>query len=126
MSKMLKTVLISGLLLSALGTAQAAEGDATRGQMIFQSSCGTCHSTTANKIGPVLGGVFGRKAGTAAGYTNYSNAVKNSAVVWKEDTLEQWLSGPQKFLTGAKMMFNVPDPQKRADIIAYLKTLAAK
>jgi len=61
-----------------------------------------------------------RKAGSAAGF-NYSPAVKNSAVVWEEKTLDAWLTNPQALIPGQKMNFRIATAEDRADIIAYLR-----
>jgi cytochrome c len=45
--------------------------------------------------GPNLGGLFGRQSGTAAGFA-YSKANKEKAVVWKEETLYDYLLNPKK------------------------------
>jgi cytochrome c len=63
--------------------------------------------------------VFGRKAGSAPGYA-YSQALKDSTVVWNAQTIDKWLSGPDAFIPGQKMWFSIPDAVDRADIIAYL------
>ncbi len=98
-------------------------GDATKGATDF-ITCKTCHDPVVNKIGPHLGGVVGRKAGTIADY-NYSPANKNSGITWTPEKLFQYLEAPQRVVPGTKMTFaGFPDPQKRADVIAYLKTLS--
>jgi len=108
--------------LPAFAYGDAARGDAMRGQQIYESRCIACHSPDANRVGPMHRGVFGRKAGSVANY-NYSKAGKSSDVVWNEQTLDQWLTNPQAFIPGQKMNFKVANPQDRADVIAYLKTL---
>ena len=67
----------------------AAEGDAGRGQRLFQS-CAACHSLESNKnmTGPALSGVWERKAGTLQSFSRYSDALKSSGVVWNEQTLD--------------------------------------
>lgn len=112
------------LLAFNTGAFATPAGDATKGKTAFTQTCGACHAPDANRVGPMLGGVVGRKAGTAAGF-NYSDAVKNSGITWNEDKLDQWLSGPGKLIPGTRMVMTVADAQKRADIIAYLKTTAA-
>ncbi len=75
--------------------------------------------------GPNLHGVFGRKAGTFAGYA-YSDAVKNSGFVWDAPLLDKWLSQPAKTLPGTKMTFvGLPNAQDRIDLIAYLKVASS-
>ncbi|MFC3580973.1 c-type cytochrome [Sphingomonas hylomeconis] len=100
----------------------AYTGDAAKGKTAFVA-CQTCHAVEAgvNKIGPSLHAVVGRKAGTIAGF-NYSAANKNSGITWTPEKLFQYLEGPQRIVPGTKMIFpGFPDPQKRADVIAYLQ-----
>jgi cytochrome c len=68
--------------------------------------------------------VVGRKAGTAADY-DYSPAVKTSTIVWNVDTLDRWLTDPEKTIPGQKMGYSVPLEQDRSDIIAYLAEVSA-
>jgi len=110
-------------LLSAPLAQAAVIGDAVRGKAGF-AVCAVCHAVVANKngVGPSLFGVVGRKAGTAPGYT-YSAAMKTAAV-WTPQQLDAYLTNPKATVPGNKMPFNgVTDAQKRADIIAYLKTV---
>ena len=98
-------------------------GDAAKGKVAFLT-CQTCHSIDAgvNKIGPSLHGVVGRSAGTIAGFS-YSAANKNSGITWTPDKLFQYLEKPQRVVPGTKMTFpGFDEPQKRADVIAYLQT----
>ncbi|MFS0737768.1 cytochrome c family protein [Sphingomonas sp. 1P06PA] len=100
-------------------------GDAASGEKVFVQ-CKTCHSPEAgqNRIGPSLHAIVGRAAGTVANYT-YSPANKNSGITWSEAKLFQYLENPQRVVPGTKMTFaGVKDDQKRADVIAYLKTLS--
>ena len=98
-------------------------GDAVKGKIDFLT-CTTCHAIDAgvNKIGPSLHAVVGRKAGIIPGFT-YTAANKNSGITWTEEKLFQYLEKPQRVVPGTKMTFaGWSDPQKRADVIAYLKT----
>ena len=109
------------LVLPALGSAQAQ--DASAGEKTFLQ-CRACHQVgdaAKNAIGPVLNGLFGRKAGMVEGYT-YSPANKNSGLTWDEAMLDRWLTNTEKTIPGNKMGFSVPDPVDRADIIEYLRT----
>jgi len=66
-------------------------------------------------------GVFGRKAGTEPGYA-YSEAMKNSAHIWDEATLDKYLTDPRTFVPGTKMTFAGLKAEKdRIDLIAFLK-----
>jgi len=106
-----------------LSTAKAA--DSARGAVLYESKCGGCHALDENRYGPAHRGVFGRKAGSAAGYA-YSSAVASSGVVWSAETLERWLSDPEKLIPGQKMNVSVPSQQDRLDLIAYLQAQSRK
>jgi cytochrome c len=85
--------------------------------------CKICHSLDKggpNRVGPSLYGVFGRKAGTVAGFA-YSDAVKNSAIVWDDDTLAKFLRDPQGSLPGNRMSF--PGIKDEAMLQALLQSL---
>ncbi|MEG3148144.1 cytochrome c family protein [Sphingomonas sp. RT2P30] len=95
-------------------------GDATKGGIVFLQ-CKTCHEFDKNKIGPMLKGIVGRKAGTVAGFS-YSDANKNSGITWSAEKLFQYLEKPMRVVPGTKMTYaGLSDAQKRADVIAYLK-----
>jgi cytochrome c len=100
-----------------------ASGDAAHGAKVYQD-CMICHSLDKNEIGPKHRDVFGRKAGSVAGY-DYSAALKASNIVWDETTLDKWLADPQAFVPGTKMAFSVDEVQDRADVIAFLKEKTA-
>lgn len=97
-------------------------GDAAKGETAF-ITCKTCHAVEAgvNKIGPSLAGIVGRKAGTMAGFS-YTPANRDSGITWTPEKLFQYLENPQRVVPGTKMAFaGLSDPQKRADVIAYLQ-----
>ena len=116
------------LLACAVLSAQAFSvqaADAVRGQQLYESRCGACHSIDENRAGPAHKGVYGRKAGLAKGF-DYSPAVRSSKIVWNEKTLDQWLANPEKLIPGQKMGFSVPEAKDRADLIAFLRTYNAR
>lgn len=104
-------------------------GSAEHGQQLFQATCNICHSpslgpgnTLVIRQGPTLLGVVGRKAGTSPHF-NYTQALKDSGMVWDAKTLDHFLTDPSKAVPGTTMPIPLPDAQFRADIIAYLATL---
>ncbi|OSZ72862.1 cytochrome c family protein [Sphingomonas sp. IBVSS1] len=100
-------------------------GDVARGEKIF-AQCKACHVAEpgVNRVGPSLHAVVGRKSGSVAGF-NYSQANRNSGVIWNEEVLFTYLEAPQKFMPGTRMAFaGLKQPQDRADVIAFLKTKA--
>jgi cytochrome c len=117
-------------LAAALAWAAAAlgarlVGNAEHGQAIYESRCTACHSLDHSRIGPAHRGVFGRHVASVAGF-DYSPALRKSDVVWNAKTLDRWLTNPEAFIPGQKMGFSVPDPQDRADVIAFLASPAAR
>jgi cytochrome c len=115
--------LITGIALaSALATTAAAQ-DVTAGEKTF-NVCRACHEIgdgAKNEVGPVLNGVVGRKSGSYPGY-NYSDANRNSGLIWDEATLQEYLKNPRAKVPGTKMLF--PGLKRDDDIvnvIAFLK-----
>jgi len=109
------------LAAAAVYTAVASDrpaGDPVHGKTLYQVCMG-CHSLDEDDVGPRHRGVVGRTAGSVPGYA-YSPALKNSHLVWDADNLDRWLTNPQGLVPGVKMFFAMPNPQDRADVIAYL------
>jgi cytochrome c len=100
--------------------ALVGAGDAVRGKAIFEKRCTGCHAIAADREGPHLSGVFGRKAGSVAGFT-YSAGLKKLGVTWNDATLERWLSDPDLMVPDNNMSFSVPKAEERRDLIAFLK-----
>jgi cytochrome c len=90
--------------------------------------CQACHNFQEGqgpKIGPDLYGVVGRPIASAPGF-NYSAALKSKGGNWTFDTLNTWLTKPSAFAPGTAMTFaGLSNEKQRADVIAYLDTLAA-
>jgi cytochrome c len=110
-------------VLAAAATPALADGDAAKGEKVFKK-CATCHTTGAgeeHKVGPNMYGLFGRVSGTAEGF-NYSDAMKNAAITWDEETLEKYLADPKGFMPANKMAFpGLKKEEQIEDVIAYLK-----
>ncbi len=96
--------------------------DAAAGEKVF-AACRTCHvfDDGVNRVGPSLHKVVGRKSGSVAGFS-YSDANKNSGIVWTPQVLFEYLKDPKAYIPGTKMAFpGVKDDQKRANLVAYLE-----
>lgn len=108
-------------LWAAVPAASAASaGDVVRGESVY-SRCLACHALAYDRTGPRHCGLFGRQAGTVPGFA-YSDAMRHSKIVWDEKTLDLFLQNPLKAVPGTSMGYaGIPDPQERADLIAYLK-----
>jgi cytochrome c len=97
-------------------------GDPASGKAVF-AQCMTCHSKEpgVNIVGPSLHGIIGRHSGIVPDFS-YSDANKGSGKVWSEQELYVYLENPQKEIPGTYMTYTgVKDPQKRADVIAFLQ-----
>ncbi len=118
---MRKAVLFS---LAALGasTAMAAAQDLPAGEQSFRK-CAPCHAVgegAKNKVGPLLNGLEGRKSGTIEGYT-YTEANKNSGIVWSAQTFAEYIKDPRAKIPGTKMVFaGIKNDKEIADLWAYL------
>lgn len=115
--------ILPGLTLLAFAVPAQAQ-DAAAGKAAFVT-CSICHAVEPGKakLGPSLFGVVGRKVGADAKFA-YSPALKAKGGVWTPAALDAFLVAPKTAIPGNKMAYpGMPDAKKRADLIAYLKTL---
>ncbi len=113
---------------SAFAHAGMPPGDPAKGAALFTSNCAACHSAVnggGDEQGPNLYDVYGRKAGSEKGFA-YSAGFAKADFVWDDAHLDKWLTKPTSVISTTYMMYAQPDPQIRADIIAYLKSLDTK
>jgi cytochrome c len=128
------------LAADATGTAPAAPAgfsfDAVKpllaaaslenGQAIFKK-CSACHAPEkggANKVGPALWGIVGRKIGGQDGF-QYSQALSGKGGEWTYENLALFAHNPKAFATGTKMVFaGISDNQQIADLLTYLRSLS--
>ena len=113
--------LATAVALAAGATVPAfAAPDALRGEQIYVR-CMACHALASDRVGPRHCGLFGRRAGSIPGYP-YSDAMKNSRIVWNDKTLDRFLASPTTVVPGTAMTYDgIADAGERADLIAYLK-----
>lgn len=119
------SIRITTLAAFAIGLTACGEpiddAAAARGKVAAET-CLTCHSfDTQHKVGPHLRNVMGRTAGTTPGY-EYSEAMRNSKIVWTEETLEQYLKSPLQMVPGTKMALAPLTDQQTNDIVEFIKT----
>jgi len=123
---MTRTLIVAAALIAA-STAAGLAQDVEKGTNSFKK-CLPCHSIgpgAKNKIGPELNGLDGRKAGTVPGF-NYSDANKNSGIVWDEATFREYIKDPRAKIPGTKMTFpGIKNDQEINDLWAYLKQFDA-
>ncbi len=93
------------------------------GETLFVQQCSTCHTIDSknHSIGPSLMGMFSNKDRSNNGFS-YSANFTNKNIVWSDSNLDEWIESPTTFVPGTDMKVpGIPDPQKRADLILYLK-----
>ncbi len=99
--------------------------DVELGERQFARKCSICHTLTpddANRAGPTLYNLFGRRAGTIPGYV-YSKALTGSTIVWTAKTIgELFAQGPEHYTPGTKMpLQRIKSEKIRNALIAYLE-----
>src|SRR6516164_2726497 len=121
----MKRLLIVALSIAVSSGAALAQ-DLEAGETSFRK-CAPCHSVgedAANKVGPVLNGLDGRKAGAVEGFS-YSDANKNSGITWSEETFNEYIRDPRAKVPGTKMVFaGIKNNKEVTDLWGYLKQFA--
>ncbi len=114
--------IVLGIMIAYLAAPHALGQD---GQMAFNNSCRTCHTTKEgdNRQGPHLAGIVGRKAGSLPDF-NYSSSMKQSGITWDEATLDRFIAEPDAVVHGNMMKpyAGITDAAQRTSIIEFLKS----
>ncbi len=122
----IKVAFLAGAAVALLSTTAANAQSADAGKALFNSrTCVACHtnSGTANRVGPPLFGVVGRKAGSVAGFA-YSDGMKAAGFEWTPEQLDKFISDPKSVIAGTKMTYvGLKNDKERADLIEFLKSL---
>ena len=120
-------ILAITIISLAVSSSATFAQDVSAGETSFKK-CAPCHDAgpdARNKIGPELNGLDGRKAGTAANYS-YSDANKNSGIIWNEATFREYIKDPRAKIQDTKMFFpGIKDEKEAGDLWAYLKQFKA-
>lgn len=113
--------LVMALAACDEGGGVESEGTFAQGREVFRR-CTACHvtATEENKVGPHLVGLFGRQAGSVEGF-RYSQAMRESGVIWTEDTLRSFLRDPRRDMPGNRMAFpGIRQDDDLTTLISYL------
>ena len=123
----MKVCALAGVIMFAAANGVSAQ-DLAAGETSFKK-CLPCHRVgpdAKNLVGPLLNGLEGRKSGTIEGY-NYTEANKNSGIVWDEKTFAEYITDPRAKIPGTKMVFaGIKSENERNALWAYLKQFDAK
>jgi cytochrome c len=103
-----------------------ASASAEKGQAAAKV-CQTCHTFAKgdkNGVGPNLYAIVGDHKGEGRGF-NFSAAMKAKGGTWSYDDLNAFIANPKAFVPGTAMGFaGISKDSQRADVIAYLRSLA--
>lgn len=106
-----------GNIMALFASTSAADG-----AKVFKK-CAACHSVNkggANKIGPALWGVIGRKAGSISDY-KYSKAMAAHGKNWSFEEMNGFLIKPKDWIKGTKMSFaGLKNSTDIAAVILYM------
>jgi cytochrome c len=114
---------VDPILLETAGDPLAAyAGD--HGADVFRA-CVACHTLgaeQANRAGPTLAGIFGRRIATLPGY-NFSEALRRLDIVWTPETVSRLFEiGPSAYTPGTKMPEQrIGSEQDRAALVKFLE-----
>ena len=120
-----KILMVSAILAMTTAVPVMA-GDIDAGEKVFKK-CKACHvvDSEKNKTGPHLVNIMGRTAGSLESFKKYSKAMKESGIVWSEETLNGYLEKPKAYIKGTKMAFaGLKKEKDRENVIAYLKSFS--
>jgi cytochrome c2 len=123
------------VILAALGfvatTGSALAGDAAAGEKVF-AKCKACHTIgegAANRVGPLLNGIDGRKMASIETFKGYGadlKAMGEAGKAWNAEELTKYLADPKAYNPGTKMAFaGVKDATDLADVVAYITSFDA-
>jgi cytochrome c len=92
--------------------------------------CAACHTFEKggpNRVGPNLFGVVNEKVGEGKAGFNFSAGMKAKGGTWTFEELNKFIANPKGTVPGTAMGFaGIQKDSERADVIAYLATLADK
>jgi cytochrome c len=118
---MMRKLLIAIVAL-VVSTGMASAQDIAAGEQSYKK-CLPCHGIGDDarvRVGPPLNGLEGRKAGTIEGYS-YTDANKNSAIVWNKASFTNYIQNPPAAIPGTKMVFRgIKNEKEVADLWAYI------
>ncbi|MDE0157376.1 MAG: cytochrome c family protein [Gammaproteobacteria bacterium] len=108
----------------AIGTQATGIAINSEGEKLFRLRCGACHSIDPDRpsvIGPHLAGIFGRPAGSVAGFA-YSEAMRSYGKKWTPENMDEFLENSGELVPGNRMAFvGLSNAEQRKLIIEYLK-----
>lgn len=113
----MRLFLAAALIAACAGPAAAADG-----AKVFALQCKSCHGPASTPMGPSLAGVAGADI-AGRGDFKYSAGLSAKPGTWTDAALDAYLTNPVGFAPGSRMTVRVANPEQRAAVVAYMKTL---
>jgi len=117
------TTLVFGAMMLA-GCGGNGGNDTAPARTNPVAACLTCHSFTKGvkrPTAPNLHDIVGKPAGSEPGF-RYSDALKNSGIVWTREKLDAYLANPRALIPGTRMIYaGEPDAARRQAMIDYMQ-----
>ena len=111
------------LSAQAPSSQQAGEAAPVTGKRAF-APCAVCHKVGKGErsfVGPNLYAIVDAPAGAADDFA-FTDALRNSGIVWTEENLDAFIENPSALIPGNRMAYaGEKRPERRAAIIEYLK-----
>ena len=127
MNRLSLAVCCSAGFLAACPPAFSA--DASTGKALFAQRCTVCHTAESGDDGgaqgPSLIGVLGRPAAGAPQFS-YTQALRESKLVWDAATLKRFLAAPAGIVPGTSRGVAAPDEADRDNLIAYFQSVSSQ
>ena len=105
-----------------------ASADAAKGESAFKA-CKACHTAEdggANKVGPNLYDIVDRAIASHEGFAFSDALTSKASEKWSFEHLNAFILKPKDWAPGTKMGYGgLKNGAKRADLLAYLRTLSA-
>lgn len=126
MRVMLTFLLMAAVSLAAQAATALSEHMLSPGEAIFVRECAKCHQVgvnARNRVGPVLNGILGRQAGTVPGFKNYSDALRQSGIVWTVENMRVFIQDPKGMVIGTTQVYKgLKNDESVTQLIEFLKT----
>lgn len=99
--------LITAATVLTLGPISSV-ADELSGETLYGLACAACHNPgvqVGHRVGPPLGKLNQRKAGSVEGY-EYSAALSASTIHWNRAELTGWILDSDQRVPGSRMVYN--------------------
>ena len=107
MARVIVKVLVTTVTVLTLGPISSV-ADELSGEALYGLACAACHNSGVqvdHRVGPPLGKLNQRKAGSVEGY-EYSAALSASTIHWNQAELTGWILDSDQRVPGSRMVYS--------------------